>query len=288
MAYDSKLSLSWSGLRTFEECHNRSRLIRAGKRSKSENIRGYFHGTVVDRVAREWLDDPDLPAGAMAKMVPEILEREERAAKEKGDGVGRWKHADAEEEVTEFCVELVTRLEPLLHQYVTPYDFEPARRFKTPITIPGLYGSPVVIYLVGETDYLVKPDKFEVFDLKGTADESYWRKTMGQMVFYDLDVEAEFGEPCSRVGLIQPMCKEQVKLWTITDQQRREMVQRITAFAHGVWKQDATYAEDREACKFCPTKHACDRFKPNFINPERRLSIEAMRQVVQSSLPPET
>lgn len=288
MTFDSKLSLSWSGLRAFEECHNRSRLIRAGKRAKLQDVRGFFHGTVVDRVMREWLEDPDLPAGAMKKLVPEILEREEQAAKDNGDGVVRWKYADDKAEVTAWCIELVTRLEPILHQYVTPYDYEPARRFKTPLTIPGLYGSPVVVWLVGETDLLVRPDKYEVFDLKGTADENYWRKTLGQLVFYDLDIEAEFGEPCSRVGLIQPMCKEMVKTWTVTEQQRREMVQRITAFAHGVWKKDATYAEDREACKFCPTKHACDRFKPRFVTPERRLSIEAMRAAVQSPPVPES
>jgi hypothetical protein len=212
-------------------------------------------------------------------MVEDIMREEELRAIQTGDGVVRWKHAGDKAEVLEFCRELVRRLEPILCRLVIPFDYEPAKRFRVPVTIPGLYGDPVVIHLAGETDLITKPERFWVWDLKGTRDDSYWRKTMMQLVFYDLYILNAFGEPTEKVGLIQPMCKEPVLQWQVTEQMRSELMQRVIRMAHDIWRKDYSFAEKASACTYCPVRHACEKFNPKKISDERRLTLSSMREM---------
>lgn len=258
------------------------------KKNPATNIRVFFRGTVVDRVMRRWLSDENLPANAMPGWVDEILEYEENHARESGDGVVKWKHAGDKRDSILWCKELVTRLEPILMEHVVPYEYQPSRRFKVPFQIPGLYGDPCIIYLVGETDILLNTGPkasgdWHIWDLKGTEDESYWRKTMAQNMFYDLSLEAEMGQATSKVGLIQPMCKQQIVSWSVDREQRAQIVQRITSMAHGMFKKDWSYAEKEYTCSRCFVRHACPRFTPTSLTTERRLSLTAMKDAVQAA-----
>lgn len=283
----SQLSISWSSLRAHEECHQKGMLLRTGKKNPTTDIRSYFHGTVVDRVMREFLSDPE--PGSMPGMVVDIMRREELAALEKGDGVVRWKSATDKAKVTEFCIELVRRLEPLLYDLVIPYDYEDAKRFRVPINIPYLDGRPTQIYLAGEMDLLVRrpgverTHEYDIWDLKGTADEGYWRKTIAQITFYDLATYSMFGQYSERAGLIQPMCKQQVIHAPVTDQNRAELMQRIINMAHDMWKKDWSPKESVTGCSYCAVRHACERFKaPDFHGSARVLALTDMKSFQSS------
>lgn len=273
------LTISWSSLRAHEECRQKGMLLRTGKKSPRTNIRMFFHGTVVDRVMREWLEQPEdeRRPGQMAQWVVDIMDREELAAVESGDGVVRWKSRTDREELIVWCQELVTRLESHLDELVTPYDYMVAKRFRVPVQIPYLTGEPVWIFLAGEMDLLVRDDqpRFHVWDLKGTADDSYWRKTIGQIIFYDLAVHAMFGEYSQRLGLIQPMCRQQQIEIEATQQKRNELWSRIIRMAHDMWTHDATPKESNSGCDYCPVRHACAKFKP-MQSHSKRMSLNDM------------
>jgi len=273
------LSISWSALRGHEECRMRGKLLKAGKKNPQQDIRGYFPGTVVDRAMRYWLDDPDLPDGGMLASVDQIMADEEQKAKIDGDGVVRWRNKNDRLEVAQFCRELVIRLEPILRELVTPFDYQPAMRFRTPVTIPYLDGTPTEVNLTGEMDVLVRAEgQWGVWDLKGTKDDSYWRKTLGQLTFYDVATNALFGQHSARAGLIQPMCKERVKEVSITDEDRRVLMSRVVRMAHDLWKENYTLAADPAGCFRCPVKHACPKFDSPFAGV--RLSVARMRDLV--------
>lgn len=236
-------------------------LGRTGKRSKMQDIRNFFHGTVTDRAMRQWLDSESQAPGEMAAWIEEIIEREETEARESGDGIVRWRSASDRREMTDFCVELVNRLEPILGELVLPYDYEPAKRFKVPLSLP-VRGVPTEIMLSGEMDILGRAgtDEWFVWDLKATKDDGYWRKTIGQLAFYDLAVTSAFGAPTQRVGLIQPMCKERVMDLQVSDQQRVELVTRIARYVDSVQHRKQVPTSDSKYCSWCAVKHACPKF----------------------------
>lgn len=264
------LYLSWSQLRYFSECKRKGHLMRSGKKAVASDIRGYFPGTVVDRVMRSWLEDENRQPGGMVDHpdygVAATLLREEQAAKDKADGIVRWKHPKDKREVAEFCAQLVHKLEPHLRELVLPWQFEPAHKFRIPVTIPYIDGTPAKVVLVGEIDILVKTEAeerpWEVWDLKATKDPGYWRKTLGQLVFYDIAVFASFEDYTSKVGLIQPMCPEPAPYLEVSNQQRVEMMQAIIAMAHDIWSENYPLAETTRPCFQCAAKNACPRFNP--------------------------
>lgn len=222
-----------------------------------------FHGTVVDRVMRAYLDTDEIQRGSMPGMVEAILEAEEVKARETEDGIVRWKNASDKKEMVQWCKDLVTRLEPILERLVIPYDYQTALRFRVPLTIPYLTGEPVRIDLTGETDLLVRDAerKWEVWDLKATVDNNYWRKTYGQLIFYDLAVKIMFGDHPERVGLIQPMCKERVLPFTITREERSVMLSRIVRMATDIWQKDFRPKESSSGCQYCGVLHACPKYQ---------------------------
>jgi hypothetical protein len=252
------LRVSWSAIRTYEECHAKSALIRDGKRAKVSNIRNFWPGTVVDQAMRVWLDSPQ-PRPAMADLIAEVMDSSQAQEKEKGNVV-RFRDAGDRDFVRSFCTDLVNRLEPLLEEHVLPYPYEHGKWFKVPLTIPGLDGQPRDILLTGEMDLLVDNDGPVVWDLKGTADDQYYRKVVAQLTFYDLAVWASSGVKTRFAGLIQPMCTERVMAWVITDEARAQLLTRIERYAHGVWADERTCTDKTGTCHWCDVKHACPRY----------------------------
>lgn len=261
MSTPKKLRLSWSQLRNHEECKQKSYLMRSGKKAKTQNIRGYFHGMVVDKIMRDWLGNPLRSPGEMTDMVTAALVDVEREAKDTGDGIVRWRDAQDRADVAVFCLDLVGKLEPILTERVLPFRHEPATRFNVPLRIPDLNNELTEISLVGETDLVVHhPDGIQVWDLKGTKDNHYWRKVLGQLYFYDIAMLLLHGQRTERVGLIQPMCEQQVLEFVVTDNERSQMFSRITNFAHDIWREEKTCKADTAGCSWCEVRHACPRF----------------------------
>lgn len=264
MSGPGPIAISWSSLRAHMECRQKAALLRAGKRSPAGNLRSYFHGMVVDGLMRRWLADPHRRPGQMAAAVDAYIDECAAQAVADGDGVVRWKHAADRTELHEFCVELAHRLEPLLDRLVLPYPFVNGHTFRQPVVVPYLDGTPTTIVLKGEMDLLVTEaaGRHAVWDLKGTRDDTYWRKVLGQLIFYDLAVLAEHGTATARVGLIQPMCRRPVLEWTLGEAHRRQMWAAILRMAADIWRADDACKPDTDGCAFCEVRHACDRYRP--------------------------
>lgn len=273
----SVLSISWSALRVYEQCHHRHYLEQSRKQAPLRDIRQFFHGVVADRCMRAWLCDPDRQSGQMAAGVDDMMRQEEQRARSDGAGVVRWRHSADKRQVAEFCRELLVRLEPILLAEVIPRQFKSEHSFKVPITIPGLDGSPIQIQLVGRIDILAllqfNPVEWAIWDLKATLDNTYYRKVLGQLVFYALAVEAKYPGTVTKVGLFQPMCDQRIVVIDVTRQEKIELLQRVIAMAHGILRQDRSPKESNVGCPRCPTSHACIKYKPVIRNGNKVLPI---------------
>lgn len=226
------------------------------------DVRNYFGGNVVDRCMRNWLDSDDPQPGGMAAMVRQQMEDSEAEARDAKEGVIKWRNVRDKETLEGWCVELVTRLEPILFQYAVPFDYQPARRFEVPLSIPHPEGYQERMFLIGEMDLLIRDNapRWFIYDLKGTNNETYWRKVVGQLLFYEIAVKLEYGEWPAASGLIQPMCKEKVLPFVFTDADRRDMFYRITKVATDIWRGDTSPKASNAGCDRCEVKHACLKF----------------------------
>jgi len=241
-----------------------------GRKSPITDIRGYFHGTVVDKCMRRWLSQENPQPGQMLAWVDEIFATAEKEAKESGDGQVRWKFAGDKKETLEFCRECVTRLEELLVKVCLPYTWDPAVRFSVPLTIPDPNDEPRRIDLIGEIDLLVEMpgDQVIVWDLKATKDDNYWRKVLGQLTFYNIVVaimrsqdEKATADPWpTAAGLLQPMCAEQDPVFTFTQEDYSQMFQRISALARDIWLGNVLPKADNTGCRYCEVRGACPKF----------------------------
>lgn len=270
---ERELSISWSRLKAWEECSEQGYLLGRGFRSPLVDLRVFFKGTVVDRAMRKWLDMERPEPGWMASKVHEIFDAEEEEARASGDGVVGWKSTSDRNEIRAWCLECVTRLEPLLFRVAIPYNYQPAVRFKLPMTIPYLDGTPQRIWLNGEMDLLCEepapdgglnyagPKRIHVWDLKATTDPSYYRKALGQLVFYDIAAFIMFKTWPVKSGIIQPMVPEQLLPFTLTMDHRREILARITKVAEQQWKNDHRPKASNAGCDWCPVKHACPKWR---------------------------
>lgn len=254
------LRVSWSALRYHEECKEKSFLIRSGKRAKVSNIRNFFAGMVVDHIMRDWLDQPLLRQADPAHLVKIAMDEMEDVERGRGNMV-RWRDAADRQKVAAFCTELVVRMDPILAKHVLPYPYEHGKWFKVPLDIFDRDGVLRPILLTGEMDLLVDNDGPVVWDLKGTADDSYWRKVVAQLTFYDLAVWISTQRKTRMVGLIQPMCKERIMAFEVTDEARRNLMVRIQRYAHDAWAGERQCTQDTSRCHWCDVKHACSRFK---------------------------
>lgn len=257
------LTISWSQLRLWSECRQKAYLVANKKSNASRDLRNFLGGSVVDRVMREWLSDPLREHNGMSEIVDLYIDKCVEEAKENKDGIVKWRNVSDRKELTAFCVELVTRLEPILNRYVVPYEFEVAKRFSVLLTVPYLDGTLVEVRLVGELDLFVRvPGGFVVWDLKGTSNNDYWRKVLGQLVFYDISMRALYGEFPKHTGLFQPMCKKQVLDVNITPEARTQMLTRIVRMCQSIWQKDYALKADSKDCAYCQVRHSCERYSP--------------------------
>jgi hypothetical protein len=284
--YDSEtglIKISWSKIRTAEECRQKAYLTSEGKTSEVKDVRVFFQGNVVDRAMRQWLGMEHPPPYWMAKEVDRIFYELEEEIRKEDKGVLRWRHKDDRQQVREFCVECAMRLEPILNQLVTPFEYQAALRFKTKLMINGLDGKPTPILLNGEMDVLTRRDpplpeitpdldpivvqtfhpEYRPWDLKVTKDAQYWRKTVAQLVFYDIACICLFGVPTVEAGLIQPMVDGVPFIpFRVSDEDRTFMFNRIEDVAHNIMRQDYSPKVGTEGCYYCEARNACVRYAP--------------------------
>jgi hypothetical protein len=259
------LWISWSRLRSHEECHQKGYLERGKKRAPLANERVFFPGNVTDRVVRDLLlmpdaadhvdDMPDMVSAKMDALQEEIAER---------GAIMTFKTAVDAQEVREDCIEAVTKMAPALRKYVLPYAWQADYRFKAPIKMPHPKGGTELVMLNGAMDIVVHDEErnvWSVYDVKHTKDDSYWRKTQGQLGFYDLAVLLMFNGVTEHVALFQPLCKEPVKTVPLEEDSRRVMLTRIAAMASDVWNEERAPRTDSKFCTYCDVKHACSKFK---------------------------
>lgn len=255
------LKLSWSRIRSHEECPAQGHLLASGMKSPVTDIRGYYHGTVVDICMREWLSADNPQPGFMNARVDQVFAEREVAARESGDGIVKWKNASDKNETRILCRNAVYRLEPLLEKICLPYDWDPAVRFSVPMWIPAPDGTQREIRLVGEIDLLVRmPHGVIVWDLKATRDANYYRKVIGQLLFYDIAVAAMTGKWPAAAGLIQPLCEEQLPMFQFSKDDRTQLYQRIVRVASDIWSGNVLPKVDNKGCNRCAARPACPKF----------------------------
>ncbi len=263
MTEDEEIKVSWTKLRIWSECKQKAYLSRSKYGNPTQDTRNFFPGTVSDRIMRTWLEDPDRQPGQMATWVEDYVDRYSDVNDPDSDsGIVRWRNRGDRQVVIDFCKTLCKDLEIFLDNYVLPFEFWPAERFSVPIQVPGLDGEPRIISLIGEFDLLVKDgDSYSVYDLKATKDKNYYKKSYGQLVFYDLAVLAKYGVPTREVGIIQPMCQDQLKIFTVDAAERRDTLSLITRYCESVWRGDYAPKEGISECGMCSRNHACSRYK---------------------------
>jgi hypothetical protein len=267
MSEEKLLSVSWSKLKTWEHCKQKAWLQGNGFKSPTANTRVFFRGTVTDRILRTWLQDENRQPDQMAGMVSEYVDLCEQEHKDQGTGIVRWKSPTDKQESIEWCRDLLVKIEPLVNEMVVPHlpHVYADKHLRGKVTIPDLEGNPKDIMMIGILDILIdSPDFLAVYDLKATSDESYWKKTIMQLVFYSIMMEAAGYRTPDATALIQPMCKEQIKPIYITEQHKIALMQKIVAYAHSVWAADFAPKESDAGClSWCEVAHACVKFKKN-------------------------
>jgi hypothetical protein len=257
---DGIFRLSWSKLKTLEECRAKGWLYSQGKFEALRDNRPFFPGTVLDRAMRMWLEQESPQSGTMPGMVTTLFDREEAAAPQNGDGVARWKNLSDRAETLEKCREAACRLEPILFEHVVPFDYQVAARFEVQVTVPWGQGNRL-LYLTGEMDLIVKPPVgLRIYDLKMTENEDYWRQTFPQLTFYGLAAAFKgLGYP-DATALIQPMCTQRFLLFDFTADHYQEMLARIVQAAEYWWKGDHLPKAGNDGCAYCPARNACPKF----------------------------
>lgn len=266
---DGILTVSWSSLRRWEECRHKQ-LRYAQKRTGLVDGRIFLPGTVADRVMRAWLDSDDPKPGQMPGMVEEYLRKFSNPANPDADPDAyqkiRWRgdRVADRQKVYDFCVDVVTKLEPILMKYVVPYDYWPEYKFDVITRIPGLDGEPRPIRLIGGIDIAVQLDTttYHLFDLKATANKDYIRKVVGQGIFYFLAWKQIKKVYPQRFGFVAPALEHQVQWANVDIEDVRHMVTRIIAYAHSAWESDMPPKEDDVGCSYCEARSTCDKFKP--------------------------
>ena len=143
------------------------------------------------------------------------------------------------------------------------------------MAVPHPKGGTQLVLLNGFMDITVRNNKndFFVYDVKHTVDEYYWRKTRGQLTFYDLAVWLEQGQQTKVTALLQPLCKEPVKGFRISEKSKDEMIGKIAEMAWDVWTENHTPRNDTKMCRYCDVKHACSKFAPSMVNGKKVVSF---------------
>ena len=256
------LRLSWSALRVQEECREAGYHRRAGRGLKQDNQRVFFPGTVLDRVVRDWLTDgPE--KDTMPDMVTSVVDREWKNILDEGGSIA-WKDARDKAKVIADVREACVKIQPDLMRWVVPFEYQADLKFRAPVMLPHPAGGLEQVEIIGAMDITVRDDKnrFMVHDVKMTRDNSYWRKVRGQLTYYDLAMFLMEGKYTSMATLMQPLCNEPMKMFRITDEERTQMMARVTAFARQIWMNDHTPRQDTTYCGYCFARSACSKFAP--------------------------
>ena len=271
------MKVSWSSLRVHEECRQKGALYRQKKRARVVNVRNFFPGRVTDRVVRYWLeDDPINNRGLMPDMVASQIEKELGQAKEDGETI-TWRHQTDRDDVLRQCIEAVKNIEPALERYVLPYTWQVDFGFRTPILMRAPWGMDRVI-LNGFMDIIVfdpESGTWRIYDVKHTADANYWRGSFGQLVFYGYENLLRTGSMPIEVGFLQPIAKEQVKRFALTESHINNLAGRIQSMAWEVWNGMDFPRNDTSHCGFCEVKNACIKFKPT-VQPNGRRTMDLL------------
>lgn len=263
-----EIQISWSALKTHEHCRQKQHLSWR-HRTDGQDVRNFVHGNIVDRVMRRTLESDRYERGMMVAMLPEIFDVYTTPQRLGGmaEGVVRWRSGNDRATVYNFCRELLERLEPLLEEYVLPFDYHPELTFKVPVSVPYLDGTQATVRLAGRMDLVIRlaPGRYRIIDLKGTKNPQYVKETMGQGVFYDiawLHYSDDHVSP-EEFFFMQPMVEgEPMVRLTVTDEERRVMMARIIKMAHYKWANDNAPKTDNKGCSRCEVKHACVKFEP--------------------------
>jgi hypothetical protein len=259
------VKISWSALKTHEECRQKSMLMKSGKKAKVTDVRNFFPGRVTDRVVRHWLEeDPQGNPGRMPSMVKETIDNELGEAAESGESIG-WKHRTDREDVTAQCIAAVKNIEPALNRYVLPYTWQVDFGFKTPVMMRAPWGMETVI-LNGYMDIIVwdpETDTWRIYDVKHTENKDYWKTSYGQLVFYSYENLLRTGQLPIEMGFFQPIvAKEPVKRFPVSETEVNNLAGRVQSMAWELWAEETPPRMDKAMCSFCEVKHACVKFKP--------------------------
>lgn len=271
-----RIRLSWSKLKTWEQCHKRAKLYSQGKRHKSFNGRAFLPGTIADRCMRRWLeagleDRSALKPGGMLSYIEEEFyshtmgPNAQYSIKWRGDPI------KDQESVIIDVRDTLNRLEPILLAKVVPFDYQPEYRFVSVVGIPGPDEEPTQIEILGAVDVAVcmGEGRYGLYDLKLTRNDEYIRSTLGQLTFYDLAFHGWTGYQPVEHQFWAPLTKEVVIGTDVTADERNAMVQRIIRYCNGLWAGDDAMTEDRDECFHCQVKHACPRFVPRISSDQQ-------------------
>lgn len=268
------IRISWTSLKTWEGCRTKYRMTYHEKRwAHDKDTRVFLAGTVADRIMRAWLESDDPQPGQMASWVDEFMERHTHG--EEAEGVRKWRGDPREDyaRIRDKVERTVTRLEPWLIRYVLPHEYHPELRFETWLHIPAPGGEgKMPVLLVGGIDIAVRfapPDdehpvgRYRLHDLKTTESSEYVRKTLGQSTFYDIAFGSWIGNAAQPEGFsfVFPLLDEQFEIRSeITNDHRRDMLERIVRMAHGVAQRqwgDPVLPEDEGMCWGCEVRAVC-------------------------------
>lgn len=279
MGAGDPIRISWSALRTFEECRTRYKIKYVERKAAHvREARHFLAGTVADRVMRAWLESDDPRPGQMAEMVDEFFHLHTEG--EEAERIS-WKGTKTEdmERIREKVRRTVVNLEPILEERVLPYEYHPELRFETWINLPHPNGgeAPLPVQLRGGIDLAVRTEgpseerpagRYELHDLKTTEDPGYVSKTLGQSTFYDIAFGQWIGDrrQPEAFTFILPLVEDRdpVIPITISDDDRRDMLARVIRMAHGIAREQwgSEVPEGGAPCWNCDAKPACPLHRP--------------------------
>lgn len=260
------IKVSWSRIKNFEACHQRTKLLIDGNKSKVIDGRAFLPGTLADRAMRMWLEQGKITQkwepGSMVTYLDSLWEDHvgegaEYTIKWKGDA-----KKDKKKVLTQ-VTDALTRLEPILFEKVVPFPYQPEYRFTSTMGIKDLSGQTVHVEIFGAVDVAVlyPNDNYGLFDLKLTENKAYIESCLGQLVFYSIAFRGWTGVWPKEFALWSPLMNPAVIPLVLTQEDIRYMQSRIMAYCQGIWREDWSLTRDESNCYNCITKHACPRWK---------------------------
>lgn len=283
------ITLSWSRLSDWTTCKKRVKLFHDGKRQKFVNARNFLAGNLVDNTMREALtysavrDD----AGRLVELSKEdfVLPLESKwyeiVNNPEKNTVYKWQGdiVTDQRRILKKAEKALDNLYPIVMDKLMGKRYIPEFRPSEmpPVGVPGPDGETYFIRLFLAVDMAVQveedkddPDngigKWGLYDLKTTEQDNYLKKTLPQLVFYDIAFQALTGSQPVEHALWAPLTKDPIKVVEVDDSHRRQVMDWIISYCHSVWAGEDEMTTDDTACYMCPTKAAC----PKFVKPLKK------------------